>query len=233
MSLLYVMQNHVGLIKIGRSVSVVARRKAIEATHRCQVSLVAVIKDAGNWEEAIHAALDDFRIIGEWFDGTDQAREAVVIEVGLDPGIEWPIALADNEAVNSWLEALSERMLFITRDKDIQKVIREMTNNPPAVDTEYRWEEVRLYTTYWQSICEQSAVVSVSSDDNDCVIYTGIRRVDGADTIEDPLPNYFTCMDAALSLWPASCRPSVWEGSARDCCIAGLKAHQALLKSFH
>lgn len=225
------MQNHVGLIKIGRSASVEARRKAIGFTQRCNVSLVAVINDEGDHEEAIHAALDDYRIIGEWFDGTDQARQAVVVEAGLDPATEWPVALADDEVVEMWLKTLSERMLLTSRDKDIQKTIRQMTNNPPALDPEYRWEDVRLYTTYWQTICGRSAYVIVGCDDEGSPMYTGTRDGAGEDVIEEPIPNYLTCMDAALSLWPDSDRPFAWQGSVRDCCIAGLKAHKALLKS--
>lgn len=230
MSDLYVMQNHVGLIKIGRSVSVEARCKAIESSHGCNIKLVAVFQGAGAREDEIHRALDEYRRLGEWFDGIDQARQAVIIEVGLDPETVWPIKLADNETVDGWLDALSERMHLTTRNKEVQKVIRELANSEPGVpDANYRWEEARIFTTYWRFIRAQKSGVSVGRDDQGVTTYVGIRFGGDEEAIEEPVPPYLTQIDAALSLWPDADRPSSWQGSVRDCSIAALKAQKARL----
>ena len=70
---LYVMQNEFGLIKIGRSIAVESRRQNLQQTDRCQIEIVAVFDFWGSLEETIHLELEEFRLIGEWFAGDEEA----------------------------------------------------------------------------------------------------------------------------------------------------------------
>src|SRR3546814_17853879 len=82
MSRLYIMQNHVGLIKIGRTgQNVEARRRAIERDDACTIKIVAVIEDGGDFEEIMLANLDEHQVIGEWYDGSEMCRIDLASEV--------------------------------------------------------------------------------------------------------------------------------------------------------
>lgn len=230
MSDLYVMQNHVGLIKIGHSLYVEARRKAIEKTHGCTIELVAIVNGAGDREKGIHHALDQFRCLGEWFDGIDEAKKAIIGELGLDPETVWPIPLASAEVVDSWLSSLSEKMFQTHRYKETQKLIREMTTfGPPANDASCRALEARIFGVYWRFVRCRTGGVDVSSDIEGNPIYTGVQVDENGQWVAEAVPSYLSQMEAALSLWPEDERPLIWDGHLWDCCIAALMAQKILL----
>ena len=101
---LYVIQNEFGLIKIGRSIDPWTRLRQIRQTDRCRAELIAVFDGGGEDEEAIHIALDRFRLEGEWFDGSLTAREAVEMMLGIAPS-EWKFEL-DKSRADGWIAHL-------------------------------------------------------------------------------------------------------------------------------
>src|SRR5438309_1979624 len=131
MSHLYIMQNHVGFIKVGRSANVEARRRALERTDECSIAIVAIIETAGEFEETMHVNLGDHRIIGEWFEGDELCRDCIAIEVealsdaiGRElPKLVWPYALAEDELADGWLARCEQHRTGVSIDKEIQRVI--------------------------------------------------------------------------------------------------------------
>lgn len=99
---LYVMQNAAGLIKIGRSSRVEARRRSLERECRCPVAIVASPVGSGRNEEEIHDRLSRFRIGHEWFSGTARARRAIAEAFDVEIA-SWPFEY-DPEAARLWRE---------------------------------------------------------------------------------------------------------------------------------
>lgn len=84
---IYAMRSESGPVKIGRSVNVKARRSNIQSDHGYKLSIVHVEPVAedlcpNDAERECHRVLRDRRLLGEWFDATDE--EAIMaIKKGL------------------------------------------------------------------------------------------------------------------------------------------------------
>ena len=76
---LYLMQNEHGSVKIGRSVDPERRRKSIQVEDCCNVQIVGVKENWGEFEEEIHIELESLglRIDGEWFYGFPDGADGI------------------------------------------------------------------------------------------------------------------------------------------------------------
>jgi hypothetical protein len=90
---LYVVQNHLGLVKVGRATNVQARFRCIARDDICKITPVA-IKQLEGWREPfVHRVLAQHNAIGEWYAGTVEARSAIVHAIPFEHEISWPVPL--------------------------------------------------------------------------------------------------------------------------------------------
>lgn len=101
---LYLMQNCHGLLKIGVSDDPVGRLVRLQQQFKCAMTLVAVLEGGATHEESFHAKLRRFRRIGEWFSGTDRAREVASELFKLSPNFTWPYPY-ERQAAQQWVTA--------------------------------------------------------------------------------------------------------------------------------
>lgn len=79
---LYVMQAVTGLIKVGRSKNPQRRLRALEQSSGQRIKLLLVLDGRGADERLIHAALAEYRTLGEWFNDTSTCRRAICEALG-------------------------------------------------------------------------------------------------------------------------------------------------------
>lgn len=211
---LYVMQNEHGCIKIGRSVDPWQRRLNLRQTEHCKVELIAVSEGGGEDEEAIHIELDDFRLEGEWFDGTDAARAAIGRVFGPEP-LEWKFAHEPTSAVE-WLDHLR-----VVRDANYIRnaITREIGILRTAAEPSW----VHDGGVFWCRHLAETGARAVLSVEKRKGKTVNVWYHEGAEKGE-VLPAYTSSTDLALLAWPHDIRPATWEGSAVECCIAALTA---------
>jgi hypothetical protein len=227
MSHLYVMQNEFGFIKVGRSARVEQRRRTLESTNSCAIALVAVIEDGGDLEEAIHIALDEYRIIGEWFEGHDSARAAIIKAVGLPDSQAWPHAVAEDDASSKWLEKIEGRRAITAADKALRGLARDMTRYPESQATDtIRWYDTHIWTIPLRFEKGLNTLIFSEKGEDGTLVLVGARS-DMDET--EIVPFYTRDVEAAMTLWPEADRPASWNGTAWDCCIAALEARRARL----
>jgi len=217
---LYVLQNEHGLLKVGRAADVERRRRQLERTDACRIATVIVVPDQGHSEEAVHTALSDHRMSGEWFDGTEEARAAVVRAVGWIGAVEWPHSRADGRAVQSWIDLIEERRAVRMAEQELRRILVIVADEPGDVCAE-RFLEGRIWNYLWRFEQGEAAGVDYAVNGNGPMIAIGYRP--GGDQGE-PVPHYLRDPDAANSLWPEDKRPAGWTGTARECCLAALWA---------
>lgn len=236
MSHLYVMQNHVGFVKIGRSVRVEARRRSLETTDECTVAIVAVVEDAGDYEETILLNLNEHRLIGEWFEGDKLCRDCVAIEIealsealGRDPPkLEWPYLLADDDATNDWIERCEGRRTIASINRQYSRIIRDMDKGEPEKPDTSRYWDVNLWTVLWRFERQMhTLVMSAKSKTGEEIL---IGHYEGSN-IDEIVPHYTTNVAYALTLFPVNDRPTEWIGSAWNCCVTGIKARRVALRT--
>jgi hypothetical protein len=221
---LYLMQNHLGLIKIGKAVDVERRRQHLARADECDIRTVHVLNNGGDQEQLYHALLRRRRLYGEWFDGDEGTRKAIRGLFDLQTDFAWPFSLASLNAVNAWLDQLERIRTRISREKRSQRVIRGMENrSSPDTWWHLNW---KIWQIIWEY--EQEGDPSIWHDedaDGRSVIW--VTR--DSDTTPEPLPFFTTDLRSALLVWPEDCRPDVWPGDAWSCCIAGLKARRGAM----
>lgn len=222
---LYLMQNNFGLIKIGRSVNPPDRRRKLEATEQCEILTVAVIENAGSMEEEVLMALDQFRLVGEWFSGESDARHAVLRAMNLPHDVQWPFELTDAEAANDWLDELESRRWLRSVDREYGRLIREMTKLAEAPHDPSRWWDVHIWSAIWRFEYQVDTIVSSEKNKAGETILVGYRR----ELPEMVVPAYTTDIDASKQLWPEMSLPAGWLGSSWESCIAGLQARRLAL----
>lgn len=216
---LYVMQNEFGCIKIGRSVDPWQRRLSLRQTEHCQIELVAAFEGGGRDEEAIHIELECFRLEGEWFDGCEDARAAIERIFGPDP-LEWRFA-HDTAGAVKWLDHLR-----VVRDASyIRRALsREIGRLRTATDPSW----VHDGAIFW---CRHLAETGIR-----LMLLADTRKGQTVNVWHNPasnqrevLPAYTSSVEEALLAWPNDLRPTSWEGSPFECCIAALDAVRARL----
>lgn len=211
---LYVMQNEVGLIKIGRALDPSARRQTLVQEERCAIEIVAVLPGWGDREEATHIALRDHAIEGEWFVGSNQARAAMA---ALLPGLshrKWPYVY-DAEQAGVWLDSFYDRRDRRSIKKQFRRILTvHLLQNEPGPDADASLQLLIGLTA-------TGSLPSVAYQGGQAIYWTaGSSR-------PIPVPPYSTDPALALSLWPEKARPAVWDGSAYDCCVAAMRARLA------
>lgn len=210
---LYLMQNEHGLIKVGRSIHPQRRLKKLISTERCHIEIVEQFPNCGDLEEHVHIALDEFRVVGEWFHGSADARLTIAAALGIDD-IEWPFEF-DIAKAERWIEDTVD--LHVNRST-VRYVLRfvEMIRwhqNPADQNNQILriWHD--LAYGGWPDIS-----------------YRETRRGNIIKWREPhtgklvPIPDFSGDLDIALTVWPEKQRPSEWVGTALECSLAGIKA---------
>lgn len=236
MSRLYIMQNHIGLIKIGRTGQTVdARRRAIERDDACTVNVVAVVEDGGDCEELMLMNLDDYRVIGEWFDGSEMCRANVGLEVlalcealGCDaPALAWPYNLADQETTDRWLEQCEQRRTSASVVRQYSRVINRLKKWDSEQIDRLRYRDTEIWTTLYRF--ERQLGTMALNDTNSAGEPVLIGHYSNGPTGGMVIPQYVDDVLAALSLFPTSMRPIVWDGSSLSCCVAAIEARRSFI----
>lgn len=213
---LYVMQNEYGLIKIGRSVDVERRRIALQTTERCQIKIVEIYTGCGDMEEDIHLDLDDHRLAGEWFDGSDEAK-AVLRELiaGDDPPIVWPYAYHREEAA-AWLDHIN-----VVRHADAirRELYREITILRDATEPSWVYDS-GIFFVRWRAVTGERPALHSGRVKGKTVTHWRDPDSDASGIV----PTFTASIADALLAWPDDIRPEAWEGTAIECCIAALTA---------
>jgi len=210
---LYVMQNEFGCIKVGRSVDPLGRRYALRQTERCQIELVIAVQGGGEDEEGIHYRLRKHHLVGEWFAGTDAARDAVVKE--FQPlAIDWKFK-HDPDGAAEWLDHLHVVRAAHSTRMGITREIGILTTS----EGPHELHDLDLLQIF-----------HLAKTGTDPVINR--QRIDGATRYAwrnpdtggwEPIPAYSANVGVALSGWPDDVRPKTWDGTAIECCIAALR----------
>lgn len=117
---LYVMQVERGQIKIGRSIDVEKRRRALETGSGRKVFLIATLEGRGHEECAVHQALARFRNIGEWFSGSKEAKAAIQRVLGVSLQFPYPACTPEAKKIRknrkeAEMDAMLERALYRIR----------------------------------------------------------------------------------------------------------------------
>lgn len=212
---LYVMQNQFGLIKIGRSLDIRQRRETLQFSECCKIKVVAVYSKCGDLEESIHVRLKEHRLAGEWFNGTELARNAIITALQDDQLVHWPYDY-DIDGAKNWLDhfAVVRRAAYIRKAIYRQEQILSSSNVP-----HYVYDYSILGVVY----LAQYGVAPVwkHQKHNGAWLRHWANPRSG---LVEPVPKYSADVEAALQLWPVHIKPQNWEGTALECCIEALKA---------
>lgn len=127
---LYVMQNEHGLLKIGRSVRVEQRRAALEKTEDCRIAIVFVVEDEGLNEEWLHLEMDDHRVIGEWFEGSEEAKAHLLRTLEWTEPVQRPHAFARGEAAEGWLARLEAKRAGRALNRELGRLALDKKQRP-------------------------------------------------------------------------------------------------------
>lgn len=213
---LYIMQNEFGLIKIGRSVDAERRRITLQTSERCRIKIVEVYASCGDMEESIHYDMDGYRLAGEWFDGSDEARAALceLIECP-NPPMKWPYAY-NGVAAGNWLEHIN-----VVRHANAirRELYREIMLLRSADGPSWIYDSGIFYASWRAATGNRPGLDTVKIDGE-----TATQWFDPDSEAEGVVPRYTRNVETALLAWPAKLRPVSWEGSAIECCIAALIA---------
>lgn len=219
---LYVMQNSYGLIKIGRSAEPENRRRALQSREECRIQIVAIVPGEGLNEEYFHYQLRDYWIEGEWFEGSKEARAAITNLLELKE-VTWPFKL-DETGSRKWLSSFKvsrvKRKLIRQFEREI-RILGEEDGSHRLADVGIWW--LIHYGELKRDPADLHALRARKPGEQDYELVENGKRTGRA------IPFYTDDIAAAMTLWPDEHRPAVWEGSARDCCIAALKARKAFL----
>lgn len=226
---LYVMQNHLGLIKIGRSANAELRRRRLEVADVCEIKIIRIFEDKGNKEAKIHSRLSWYRAFGEWYYGDEIARWEISKCTGLPRNVEWPYPLADDDAIDNWLERLERRRDLESADKMLQRIITNMARGTDDTK-DYRDLDAQIWMRLTRFEHREHVIYFVEEGPNGEAVYVCYDPVTRERQI---VPFFTTDLQAALSLWPDEQQPSRWDGTIWECCVGGLRARKASIKARH
>lgn len=217
---IYVMQNEHGLIKIGRSIDPEKRRRVLETAYACGIRIVVVLRHQGDREEAIHMALAEHHIAGEWFEGHDLARAN--IQALLDVEMRWPFAL-DQEAADDWLTGFFDRRDWRSIEKEYQRFFASsmLKASPPfwGIDS-------RIWRLHQVSQTGQWVVTHVGRNGSDVVLTSRCPQTKRIVAV----PRYSLDLEASMALWPDDARPASWDGEPLACAVAALRVRLARMR---
>jgi hypothetical protein len=216
---LYVMQNHLGLIKVGKSNNVERRRNQLARADRCEVTIVHVIPNGGCDERAVLQVLSDHCKYGEWFSGSASTRAAVKRLTCIPQTVEWPFPEAAKEHIDSWITQLEELRQTASREKLSQRLINDLAasaHSDAGISEHY---DFKIWEMIWKYDAGLDPWVFWTTDEQGNELRLAKRYTD--DTPQ-PLPAFTSEISAALLTWPDDLRPDYWTGSAITCCVEGL-----------
>lgn len=213
---LYLLQNEYGLIKIGRSIDVAERIAKLRQSERCAIHFIVRFRRAGHHEEGAHINLHKYRLIGEWFSGSPDARAAIEREFCLDD-VEWPVAY-NAAAADRWVAHMRDVRTVRRLRRAIYRQTTLMRANGP-----HESEDVCIFMLLRHPLIDTVGEPEVRWNGEKLVRLYHDRRTGQM----QPIPAYSHDLQAALTTWPEELRPTTWEGSAFECCIAGLTALRA------
>ena len=213
------MQNEHGLIKIGHSVDPEQRRRVLEIEERCKIALVFTLPEKGSREQAVHLKVKDYGLVGEWFEGTEEARASILKAVKRGLSLNWPYEL-DEVAAEVWLDEFTERRVTRYESRRIDECFRRVRRNATGwlADADI-WEILMLL--------EGNFVGIIVGEENGQTVLDGLVSDSDASI---RIPEYSVELEAAMSLWLEGNRPLSWEGTALECCLAALKQRRDKLK---
>jgi hypothetical protein len=218
---LYVMQNEFGLIKIGRSVDADARRKLLQSQEQCRIELIAVLPGWGDQEERVHIALRDYHLMGEWFHGHREARAAILAAVDLPSETLWRYSI-NHKAARQWIEQLERWREDRKLDKEFGREIATLAR----ADGPHYTHDISIWMLVYRG--ELRLPWRMTFRDLNGAKVRMVDKLDGMP--EAPIPSFTSDITAALMIWSDEDRPAIWEGSALQCCVAGLKARKRRLR---
>lgn len=226
MSDLYVMQNQLGLIKVGQSSSVERRRTRIERDDLCQVRIVFIANNKGAREPSLLKLLASIQIVGEWHDGDEDTR-LLITQFLRRKGLPWQFELASDDQIDSWIDRVETRRTMISREKLTQRFIKKMQNfYDPLEEAKSRCCDWKIGQIIYEYDAERSYFTMPAANGNIAVFLD-------ADETSFPLPTYTSNIENALQTFPAHKKPNYWEGSAWDCCVQGLIARREAMIERH
>jgi hypothetical protein len=219
MSDLYIMQNHLGLIKVGKTINCTNKRRlGVQHHDLCHVKVVRVAKNKGSKEAALLRRLSSSNLIGEWFDGEEDTKNEILRWLRLTK-IDWPYKLADDEQIDLWLDRISKNREMKSQEQLSQRFIHKMQNfydrngewdnnhcNWKIGEIIYRYDLGQNFLTFYTMVENVKEYIVYPDDDSSTFL----------------LPKYTTRIEDALKVFPEHQKPNYWEGSIWDCCIQGL-----------
>ncbi|MGZ9068263.1 MAG: GIY-YIG nuclease family protein [Allosphingosinicella sp.] len=217
---LYIVQNEFGLIKVGRSVDVAGRIRSLQSTDRCRIHIVETFRECGDMEESLHIDLAEYGLFGEWFEGTRRARAALAGLLGIED-IRWPVAY-DKKAAARWIAHMEKVRLARARRRAIYRVLTFLRQ---AKAPHYRLD-ADVFDIWVEATCGERPFIVLGNRGEG----PRARYLDHESGTLAAIPPYSADPLAALEIWPAPARPSSWQGSALQCCIAGLEALRAAIR---
>ena len=219
---LYVLQNEFGLIKIGRSVHLNRRLRALERQEECAIQIVAALPECGHLEEPTHIALAEHAIEGEWFDGSDVTRTAIAAAL---PDVKtwiWPYA-HDPLRAQQWLESFLGR-----RDAKAEvRLFRRILDAHLRPVKPGAWADVAVHQlmTLFDTGELPNAMVAREGEETVAVFWeTGSQK-------RRRVPTYSTDLALAASLWPKEIAPLGCDQSALENCIAAMELRLEALRA--
>lgn len=214
---LYLLQNDFGLIKIGRSLHVGERIARLRTSEQSGIAVVVRFRRAGHHEEWSHYALRKYRLHGEWFCGSPEAREAIKKEFELND-VNWPIPYQP-DAAGRWLAHMREAhpVLQLKRRIGRQITILRRLAEPSGI------ADLDIFLLLSDPLVNSVNPLRAELIDGR-LTRMHVDRMSGALM---PIPGYTAQVSAALSIWPQGAGPSEWSGSAIECCASGLSALNA------
>lgn len=219
---LYVMQNAHGLIKIGRSSTPTRRRLQLEQQTHCPIEIISVLPAFGHHEERVHLLLSQFSLGGEWFSGSQEAKDA--INAALNTTLTWLYPL-DAQAAELWLEkqidAASERY-WRKRARVVVANLKGalLGHRRYSKQIDFRHLDARIAGVF--GLNGGATMYEVCDFDGDSA--TGWYRMSNGTLVSIEIPRFTQSMDEAVKLWlPEDIRiPRRQVKDALDCCFAAL-----------
>lgn len=216
---LYVMQNHLGLIKVGKSGNVERRRKQLALADRCEIATVHIVGRGGHRERLILELLSRHREYGEWFSGDECSRSAVRKLTGMSNHLDWVYPAANGEEIDDWISQLQTLREMESREKLSRRLIRDLRTSAQSGSAPSDHYDFKIWEMIWKYDKGLDPWVTWLDDGQGNAVGLATRY---RNDTPQRLPAFTSNVSAALLTWPDDERPDCWTGSAMACCAQGL-----------
>lgn len=148
MSDLYFIANpSLGIVKIGIADNPEQRRRGLECSCGVPLEILGVLRGGGHHEKMLHEAFDEVRLLGEWFNPTEE-----ILRLAADP-----------TSVPAYLEAQKPRIAARRAAKEAQAAIEQAAHH--AAEEAHRAEMKRLRAEAKAKLAAQQARAQKRRDD--------------------------------------------------------------------